>query len=125
METVDGQITSNKRRGRNSRRNGATLRILLGLFLIGLIFVLGILRKHGLPSLVAVLGLILLGTFGLLFYFQGCFAMARAKGYEDGVVLAGIVIGALCMPGLIFILPLLLAFCLKDKNQPRRSRSRR
>jgi hypothetical protein len=107
------------------RRGRAMLRILLGFFLLGLIVILITLRQFGLPDVLVTIGSILLATFGILFYFQGCLALARAKGYDDTMVLGGIIFGALCTPGFMFILPLILAFFLKDKTRSGRSRSKR
>jgi hypothetical protein len=108
-----------------SRRSRAALRILSGFLLLGLIVILISLRRFGIPDVFIAVGSILLGTFGILFYFQGCLALARAKGYDDTMVLGGIIFGALCTPGFIFILPLILAFFLKDKTRPGWSRSKR
>src|SRR6185436_2084301 len=90
-----------------------------GLFLLGSIFLLIPFRQHGLPKVIIGVGAILLLTFGFLFYFQGCFALARAKGYNDGLVLGGIVFGALLCPGLTILIPLILAVFMEDRNNSR------
>jgi hypothetical protein len=90
----------------------------LGIFLIGLNFFLIPLRIHGVPKIPIAVAAILLTTFGLLFYFQGCFRLARAKGYDDSIMLGVMVVGVFCFPGLMLLaLPLFLAFFLKDKTR--------
>jgi len=90
----------------------------LGIGLIALNLLLIPLSSHGTPKVVIAVAAILLTTFGLLSYFQGCFRLARAKGYDDSIMLAVMVVGVLCCPGLMLLaVPLILAFFLKDKTR--------
>jgi hypothetical protein len=103
---------------RSHRRQRAIIRILLGIFLIGLNFSLIPLRRFGVPRIPLAIAAILLTTFGLLSYFQGCFRLARAKGYDDSIMLAVMIVTVFCCPGLMLLaLPLILAFFLKDKTR--------
>jgi len=109
---------SRHRRGHSRKR--AVYRILLGIGLIALNILLIPLHSHGMPDVVIAVIAILLTTFGFLSYFQGCFRMARAKGYDDSIMLGVMVVGVLCCPGLMLLaVPLILAFFLKDKTQRR------
>ncbi len=110
----------------NSRK-AAVVRILLGLFLIvlALVVVLQSPRFSGFLKILIAVVCILSAVFGYLFYFQGCFHLVRAKGYGDGPVLAGVVVGALFCPGLLFLLPLFVAFFLEDRNRSYSRKRRR
>ena len=105
---------------RHHRRKRPFSRILLGIGLITLNLFLIPLHIYGIPNIPIAVAAILLTTFGLLYYFQGCFRLARAKGYDDSIMLAVMVVGVLCCPcpGLMLLaLPLILAFALKDKTR--------
>jgi len=103
---------------RHHRRKRAVSRILLGIGLLALNFFLIPLHSYGIPNIPIAVAAILLTTFGFVYYFQGCFHLARAKGYDDSIMLAMMVVGVLCCPGLMLLaLPLILAFALKDKTR--------
>jgi drug/metabolite transporter (DMT)-like permease len=84
--------------------------------MIILLVVLVVLRKHGIPDGVVAVGAVLLGAVGSIFYIQGCIALAEAKGYT-GAVVASVIIASYCFLPLLFVIPLVLFFGLKDKTK--------
>ena len=109
---------------RRHRRKRAVYSILLGIFLLGLNLFLIPLRSYGVPKIPIAIAAILLTTFVLLSYFQGCFRLARAKGYDDSIMLAVmVVVGFYAVTGLMLLaLPLIHGFIdfLKDKTRSHR-----
>ena len=98
-------------------RNRALTRISLGLLMFGLLGLLLALKRFGIPEIIVVLGGILLSTSGIILYVRGCVALAEAKGHAGGVVVAAIILSALCVPGVILLLPIVLALALEDRNK--------
>jgi hypothetical protein len=111
---------SGSRHRRRQGRRRAVYSVLAGIGLIALNLFLIPLHSYGVPKIPIAVAAILLTTFGLLFYFQGCFRLARAKGYDDSLMLAVMVVAVFCCPGFMLLaLPLILAFFLKDKTRHR------
>ena len=62
-------------------------RMSLGLLMFGLFGLLLALRKRGVdPGVFSVLGALLLVIGGIVFYLQGCVALAESKGHTSSVV---------------------------------------
>ena len=95
------------------------LSISFALFLLAMVLI--VLRaNHFIPEMIFAVAMILVGTFGFIFYVRGNLALAHAKGYDDSVVLVIIIAAALCSGCLFFAMPLILIFGLKDKTGSRR-----
>jgi hypothetical protein len=101
-------------------RNRALKQLGLSILFLVLLFVLVGLQPYGIPKVVVAIGCVLLGTFSFYFYGVGSVTLAKAKGYDDTVVLAIIVVGFLCLAGLLYVIPLIILFGLKDRTKPRR-----
>jgi hypothetical protein len=101
-------------------RNRALKQLGLSILFLVLLFTLVGLQPYGIPTVVVAVGCVLLGTFSFYFYGVGSVALAKAKGYDDTVVLAIIVVGFLCLGGLLYVIPLIILFGLKDRTKPRR-----
>lgn len=67
-------------------------------------------------GIIALFCYILTQVFGV----WGSFDLARARGYPEEVIVGMVVIGFLCAPILILILPLAVFFGLEDKNRKRK-----
>jgi hypothetical protein len=63
-----------------------------------------------------VLGAILLATAGIILYLRGCITLAEAKGHTGGGVTAAIIVSTFCLPGVMFLLPIVLALVLEDRT---------
>jgi drug/metabolite transporter (DMT)-like permease len=101
-------------------RNTALKQLGLSILFLVLLFVLAGLQPYGIPKVVIAIGCVLLGTFSFYFYGVGSVTLAKAKGYDDTVVLAIIVVGFLCLAGLLYVIPLIILFGLKDRTKPKR-----
>jgi drug/metabolite transporter (DMT)-like permease len=106
-------------------RNRALQQLGLSILFLVLLFFLVRVQLHGIPKVVVAIVCVLLGTFSFYFYGVGSVTLAKAKGYDDTVVLAIIVVGFLCLAGLLYVIPLIILFGLKDRTKRRRhSRAR-
>ena len=101
-------------------RNRALKQLGLSILFLVLFFVLIGLQPYGIPKVVVAIGCVLLGTFSFYYYGVGSVTLAKAKGYDDTVVLAIIVVGFLCLAGLLYVIPLIILFGLKDRTKPKR-----
>lgn len=97
-------------------RNHGIMGIALGFLMFGLLVLLIVLRKSGLPDVIVVLGAILLAIGGIILYLRGCISLAEAKGHTGGGVTASIIMSVL-LPGAILVLPIVLVLILEDKNK--------
>src|SRR5690349_20641085 len=91
-------------------RNRALKQLGLSILFLVMLFVLVDLQPNGIPKVVVAIGCVLLGTFSFYFYGVGSVTLAKAKGYDDTVVLAIIVVGFLCLAGLLYVIPLIILF---------------
>src|SRR6266481_9550287 len=101
-------------------RNRALKELGLSILFLVLLFVLVGLRAYGIATGAVAIGCVLFGTFSCDYYANGSVTLAKAKGYDDTVVLAIIVVGFLCLAGLLYVIPLIILFGLKDRTKPRR-----
>jgi hypothetical protein len=99
------------------KRNRAIKLLSLGFLLILLLIVLILLRKHGIPDGVIAVGCVLFGALGSIFYIQGCIALAEAKGHSGAVVAAVIIVSYCCFAPLLFLIPVVVLFGLKDQTK--------
>jgi hypothetical protein len=97
-------------------RNLALTRLGLGFLMFALLGSLIVLRKFGIPEIIVVLGAILLATAGIILYLRGCITLAEAKGHTGGGVTAAIIVSTFCLPGVMFLLPIVLALVLEDRT---------
>ena len=72
------------------------------------------------PDALIAVGGVILGTFSVVLHIQGNIALAKAKGYDDSVVAAIIIVAGLCLMGLFYVMPLIIFFGLKDRTKSRR-----
>lgn len=100
-------------------RNRALIQLGLSALFLVLMFVMVGLVGY-LPKVVIAVACVLLGTFSFYFYGVGSVTLAKAKGYDDTVVLAIIIVSFLCLSGLLYTIPLIIMFGLKDRTRPRR-----
>ena len=98
-------------------RNRAIQKLSIGFSLILILAVLVLLRKHGIPDGVIAVAAVLLGAVGSILYIQGCIALAEAKGHSGAVVAAVIIVAYCCFAPLLFLIPLILLFGLKDQTK--------
>jgi len=101
-------------------RNRALKELGLSILFFVLLFVLVGLRAYGIPKVAVAIGCVLFGTFSFYYYANGSVTLAKAKGYDDTVVLAIIVVGFLCLAGLLYVIPLIILFGLKDRTKSKR-----
>lgn len=100
-------------------RNRALKQLGLSFLLLVLMFVFVGMGAY-VPKVVIAVSCIILGTFSFYFYGVGSVTLAKAKGYDDTVVLAIIIVSFLCLSGLLYTIPLIILFGLKDRTKPRR-----
>ena len=102
-------------------RNRALKQLGLSFSFLVLMFILvGLRADIPVPNVIIAIGCILLGTFSFYYYGVGSVTLAKAKGYDDTVVLAIIIVSFLCLSGLLYTIPLIIFFGLKDRTKPRR-----
>jgi len=102
-------------------RNRALKQLGLSFLFLVLMFVLAALRADiPVPKVIVAISCIVLGTFSFYLYGVGSVTLAKAKGYDDTVVLAITIVSFLCLSGLLYTIPLIILFGLKDRTKRRR-----
>jgi len=106
-------------------RNRALIGISIGLALFAFAIVLIVRGKRysQMPN-PQVFALVISIIGGVMAYLWGCFALAKAKGYDSGMVTGAIIITVFCAAGFTLLLPLVVLLVLEDKNRGH-SRSRK
>jgi hypothetical protein len=115
---------------RHGYKRKAIIKLMLGLGALASIGGVGQLAWVGLPEGVTVTSILVLLAIALIFYFQGCCAIATGKGHKDAGIVAIILAGMFCPPVGWFLVPIGLWFALEDRHRdpsktPARPRPRR